>query len=97
MLDPSTVSWFVMIAFVSPGNSVWWTKVHLRADFFAWLVALGNILTMDILRKRHVIVFDRCCMCKKNEKFVDHLLLYCKVVCLTGCFLKSIWAVLDYA
>jgi hypothetical protein len=44
-------------------KSIWRTNVPLRAAFFAWLAALRNILTMDDnLRKRHVIVVDRCCM-----------------------------------
>jgi hypothetical protein len=36
------------------------------ATFFAWSAALGKILTMDNMRKQHVIVVDRCCMCKRN-------------------------------
>jgi hypothetical protein len=31
------------------------------------------------LRKRHVIVTNRCCMCKRSEETVDHLLLHCEV------------------
>jgi hypothetical protein len=41
-----------------------------------WLAALGKILTMDNLRKQHVIVIDRCCMCKRNGVSMDHLLLH---------------------
>jgi hypothetical protein len=33
---------------------------------------------MDNLRKRHVVMVDRCCMCNKNE-FVDLLLLHCEI------------------
>jgi hypothetical protein len=62
-----------------PWKSVWRTKVPLRVAFFAWSAALGKILTMDNLRKRHVIVVDRCCMCKRNGESVDHLLLHCEV------------------
>jgi hypothetical protein len=47
--------------------------------FFAWLAALGKILTLDNLRKRRVIVIDRCCLCKINGEYVDHLLLHCEV------------------
>jgi hypothetical protein len=47
--------------------------------FFASLAALGKILTLNNLRKRHVIVIDRCCMFKMNRESVDHLLLYCEV------------------
>jgi hypothetical protein len=62
-----------------PWKSIWRTKVPLKVAFFAWLAALGKILTMDNLRKRHIIVIDRCCMCKMNEETVDQLLLHCEV------------------
>jgi hypothetical protein len=58
---------------------VWRTQAPPRVIFFAWLVALGKILTLDNLRKRHVIVINRCCMCKRSEEMVDHLLLHCEV------------------
>jgi hypothetical protein len=47
--------------------------------FFVWTATLGNILTLNNLIKRHVIVMDWCCMCKKSEKTIDHLLLHCEV------------------
>jgi hypothetical protein len=47
--------------------------------FFAWSVALGKILTLDNLRKRHVIVIDRFCLCKMNGESVDHLFLHWEV------------------
>jgi hypothetical protein len=47
--------------------------------FFVWSAALGKILTLDNLRKRNIIVINRCCMCKRSEETVDHLLLHCKV------------------
>jgi hypothetical protein len=49
--------------------------------FFAWTVAQEKILTLDNLRKKRVIVSDRCCMCKLNGESVDHLLLHCEVAC----------------
>jgi hypothetical protein len=58
--------------------------VHLKMAFFfffAWSVVVGKILTIDNLRKRHVIMVDRCCMCKRNGEFVDHLCLHCEVAC----------------
>jgi hypothetical protein len=58
---------------------VWRTKAPLRAVFFAWSEALNKILTMDNLIKRHVIVVDKCCMCKRNWESVNHLLLHCDV------------------
>jgi hypothetical protein len=39
-------------------------------SFFAWSAALGKIFTVDNLRKKHVIIVDRCCLCKSNEESV---------------------------
>jgi hypothetical protein len=62
-----------------PWKCVWRTQAPSRAAFFSWSVALGKILTLDNLRKRHVIVINRCFMCKKTEESVDHLLFHCNV------------------
>jgi hypothetical protein len=50
-----------------------------RAAFFSWSMALEKILTLDNLRTRHLIVINRCCMCKKTKESMDHLLLHCDV------------------
>jgi hypothetical protein len=47
--------------------------------FFAWTTVLGQILTMDNLRKQHVVVVEWCCMYKMNGESVDHLLLHCEI------------------
>jgi hypothetical protein len=47
--------------------------------YFAWSTTLGKILTMDNLKKRHVIVVDWCCMCKNSGESMDQLLLYCEM------------------
>jgi hypothetical protein len=49
-----------------PWKSVWWTQAPSRAVVFVWLVALGKTLTLDNLRRRHIIMMDRCCICKRN-------------------------------
>ena len=59
-----------------PWRSIWSNKAPLRVVFFAWLPALEKILTMDNLRKRHAIVVDWSCMCKKSRESVDCLLLH---------------------
>jgi hypothetical protein len=66
--------------FCFPWKSGWWTKVPLRAAFFVWSAALGNIIIIDNFQTRHVIVVGRYCMCKKNRESMDHLLL-CEVAC----------------
>jgi hypothetical protein len=51
-----------------------------------WFVLLfqWKIITLDNLRKRQIIVINRCCICKKNGESVDHLLLFCEVACVLG-------------
>jgi hypothetical protein len=58
---------------------IWRNKATLRAVFFAWTTSLGKILTADNLRKRHVIIVDWCCICKRNEEFEDHVLLHYEI------------------
>ena len=43
--------------------------------------ALVKILTTDNLWKRHIVVVERCFMCKMCGKSVDHLLLHCYMSC----------------
>jgi len=62
-----------------PWKSIWRTKVPLKVAFFAWTAAQGKIFTLDNLRKKRVIVIDRCCMWKMNGESMDHLILHCKV------------------
>jgi transposase len=45
----------------------------------AWMMALGKILIKDNLMKRHIIIVDKCCLCKRNGESMDHILLHCVV------------------
>jgi endonuclease/exonuclease/phosphatase family metal-dependent hydrolase len=62
-----------------PWKSIWKVKVPPRIAFFSWTAALGNLLTIDNLRKRHLIIIDWCCLCKQSGESVDHLLLHCSL------------------
>jgi hypothetical protein len=57
-------------------KSVWRTHAPLRAAFFGWMAALDKILTVDNLRKRKIIIVDRCYLCKRDENSVNHILLH---------------------
>jgi hypothetical protein len=59
-----------------PWKSVWRSQAPLRAAFFTWSAALSRILTLDNLRKRHIIIVDRCCLCKRDGESVDHIFLH---------------------
>jgi hypothetical protein len=62
-----------------PWKTIWRVKVTSRVSFSEWTTALGKIMTLDNLNKRKVIVMDCCCMRKRSEKSIDHLLLHCEV------------------
>ena len=40
---------------------------------------VGEILTLDNLRKEDIIVTEWCCMRKRSGESIDHLLLDCEV------------------
>ena len=60
-----------------PWRSIWRPKVPSRVAFFLCTAALVQILAVDNMRKRHVLVINWCCMCKRSAKMVDHLVLHC--------------------
>ncbi len=60
-----------------PWKSIWRTKVPQRVTFFVWIAALGRILTVDKLGRRHILIIYCSCMCKCSGELVDHLLLHC--------------------
>jgi hypothetical protein len=62
-----------------PWKIIWKAKVPPRIAFFSWTAALGKLLTIDNLRKRHLIIVDWCCLCKSSGESVDHLLLHCSL------------------
>jgi hypothetical protein len=55
------------------------SKAPFNVAFFVWSASLGKIFTSDNLRKRQVIVINRCCLCKLDGEFVDHLFLHSEV------------------
>jgi hypothetical protein len=58
----------------------WRVNALSRVAFFVWMAALEKILTLDNMRKRHVIMVDWCHMWKKSEESIDHFLFHCEVV-----------------
>jgi hypothetical protein len=62
-----------------PWKGIWRTKAPPRVAFFAWTAARSKILTIDNLRRRGMIVVNRCLLCESDGESVDHLLLHCGV------------------
>ena len=70
-----------------PWRTIRKVKVLLRINFFVGTTTLGNILTLDNLCKRGIIVVGWCSMCKQSGEFVNHLLLHYEVA-------RALWSVL---
>jgi hypothetical protein len=64
-----------------PWRSIWCTKAPSKVALFVWTAVLRKILTVDNLGKRNLIVINRCCLRKSDEKTIDHLLLQCEIAC----------------
>jgi hypothetical protein len=62
-----------------PWKDIWRTKTPPRVVFFVWTAARSKIPTIDNLRRRGMIVVNRCWLCESDGEFVDHLLLHCRV------------------
>jgi hypothetical protein len=77
--SPSLAHWLVLKEVSSRGRVCGGLKFFRGRLFFAWLVALGKILTLDNLRKMGVIMVNICCLYKRNGESVDHIFLYCDV------------------
>ena len=84
-----------------PWKGIWRMKAPPRVVFFAWTAARGKILTIDNLRRRGMIVVNRCWLCKLDGESVDHLLLHCGVtITLWNAIFSRLglsWVMLDYA
>jgi hypothetical protein len=53
-------------------------KAPPRIAFFLWATALSRILTVDNLRRQEFELINRCCLCKKDEETINHLLSHCE-------------------
>jgi hypothetical protein len=60
-----------------PWKNIWRTKAPSRVAFFTKTAVLGKILTIDNLKKRNLIMINRCCLCKLDGETINHLLIHC--------------------
>ena len=58
-------------------KSICRSKAPLRVAFFAWTAARSKIVTLDNLRRRGMVVVNRCWLYESDGESVDHLLLHC--------------------
>jgi hypothetical protein len=57
-----------------PWRIIWRSRVPPRVSFYVWTEALGKILTIDNLWRRHTVVIDWCCIYKDSGESVDHFI-----------------------
>ena len=65
-------------AFDFPYRLIWNPVVPPKIGFFAWEATWGKVLTLDQLKRRGMILVNRCFMCGEDEENIDHLLIHCK-------------------
>ena len=62
-----------------------------KRDFFAREATWGRILTLDQPKMRGMSLGNRCCMCKREEQFIDHFYIaYQQECCGNWFFLCSV-------
>ncbi|XP_058212771.1 uncharacterized protein LOC131324709 [Rhododendron vialii] len=49
-----------------PWQAIWKTLAPLKVSFIIWCVAQRKILTIYNLIRRRIIIFNWCCMCKRD-------------------------------
>jgi hypothetical protein len=52
--------------FSFPWKSIWRSKAPSRVAFFAWMAARSKILTLDNLKRRGMVVVNRCWLCESD-------------------------------
>ena len=60
-----------------PSCSIWNPIVPPKIGFFSWEMSWGKVLTPDKLKRRGVILANRCFLCEEEEETIDHLLIHC--------------------
>ena len=61
-----------------PRKRIWGARQSLFILFW-WIAVVGKILTIDNLHKRHLLLVDWCCMCKRSGESIHHLPLHCSL------------------
>lgn len=61
-----------------PANQIWQVQAPPKIVFFAWEASRNCILTVDNLMS--MVLVNRCCMRKSEDKSCNHLLLHCYAV-----------------
>ena len=65
-------------AFDFPYRLIWNPVAPTKIGVFAWEATWGKVLTLDQLKRRGMILVNRCFMCGEDEENIDHLLIHCK-------------------
>ncbi|CAN0884339.1 LINE-1 retrotransposable element ORF2 protein [Linum grandiflorum] len=77
----SFVSALMLIKFpgseVFPSTTIWISTIPTKVCCSSWMASLNAIATIDNLRKRGMMVPNRCSLCCMAEESVGHLLLHC--------------------
>lgn len=73
-----------------PHIQIWKVRIPPGVAFFGWEACRENILTLDKLQKRGLVLANGCFICRKAEETCCHLLLRCPVVYELWCIIYSL-------
>ncbi|XP_059289469.1 uncharacterized protein LOC132042988 [Lycium ferocissimum] len=74
-----------------PWKHVWRTRQPLKVSCFTWTALKGACLTQDNLRRRGIILINRCHLCYQTNETVNHLFLHCPVTAAVWHFFFSLF------
>jgi len=57
-------------------EKVWVKYLIPKISYFTWFTSLNSINTYDNLKKKGILLPNKCIMCKKAEETIDHFLFH---------------------
>jgi len=58
-------------------KKVWTQGLISKITFFMWLLDHNKLATIDKLKKKGMILPNRCHLCKEQEESINHIFVYC--------------------
>jgi len=57
-------------------RKIWRPKIILKVAFFVWLVVRNRLMTINNIKKRGIIMVNRCILCYHEEEDASHIFIH---------------------